>query len=436
MQRIAWWAYQLVLGGLMLVAGPLVVLRRRQHYWPTLLPRLGFGEQPEAASGRPLWIHAVSVGEVGVAATLAQALPADLPLLVTTVTPTGQAQARKLFTGDRARRQATVAYLPFDLGFAVGRFFTRHRPRGLILIEGDYWPLVLEGARRRRLPVAVANGRVGARAAARQKRLASLCRRVFFAPVQLFGVQTERDRQRLIASGAPGERLQVTGNLKFDSPLPEPKAELEAMLTAVAAGRAVMVAGSTMPGEDAIVVDAFNTVAAERALLILAPRHPERAAAVLQQARQRGLRSALRSALPSEPMTTPPTDPEAHGPLQVIILDTLGELASLYRLADIAFIGGTLVPTGGHNPLEPAHFAKPIVVGPAMDNFRDMAEQFDDADAWRRAADGDDLARIITEWLDDPDAAQDIGRRAQQLLVTNRGAVDRTLRLIRPLFDL
>jgi 3-deoxy-D-manno-octulosonic-acid transferase len=270
--------------------------------------------------------------------------------------------------------------------------------------------------------------------------LAGLCRRVFFAPVQRFGVQTERDRQRLIASGAPGERLQVTGNLKFDSPLPEPKAALEAMLTTVATGRAVMVAGSTMPGEDAIIIDAFTAVAVERALLILAPRHPERAAAVLQQVRQRGLRCALRSTLPAEPTattTTPKTtEPEDLTSLEVIVLDTLGELASLYRLADIAFIGGTLVPTGGHNPLEPAHFAKPIVVGPAMDNFRDMAEQFDDADAWRRAADGDELARIITDWLDDPATARDFGQRAQQLLVANRGAVDRTLRWIRPLFDL
>lgn len=427
MQRIAWWLYQLVLGSLMLLLGPWVILRRRQHYWPTLLPRLGLGRQPPTSPQRPLWIHAVSVGEVGVAATLARALPPDLPLLVTTVTPTGQAQARKIFSGENARHRASVAYLPFDLGFAVGRFYRRHRPRGLVLIEGDYWPLVLEGARRRQLPVVVVNGRVGARAAARQRRLASFCRRVFFAPVRLFAVQTARDEQRLIASGAPEQRLHVTGNLKFDSARPQPKPELEAILTRLAAGRPMVLAGSTMAGEEAIVVDAFQASGAERAWLVLAPRHPERAPEVLQQVRRRGLQCLLRSELSSQGEPPPP---------QVVVLDTLGELAALYRLADIAFIGGTLVPTGGHNPLEPAHFAKPIVVGPAMDNFRDMAEQFDEADAWKRAADGAELAEILGHWLEHPDAAMEVGRRGHELLVANRGAVDRTWRLIRPVLDL
>lgn len=428
-RRIAWWGYQSLIGGTMLLAGPVLLARRRQHYWPTLTHRLGFGAQPATSGDRPLWIHAVSVGEVGVAATLAQALPASLPLLVTTVTPTGQAHAHKLFGASGSVQQpSTVTYLPFDLGYPIDRFFRRYSPQGLVLIEGDYWPLVLDFARRRRLPVAVVNGRVGAKAASRQRRIASICRHIFFQPVHLVAAQTERDRQRLLSSGAPDVRLHVTGNLKFDSPPPERKRDLEAKLTAMAADRPILVAGSTMHGEESAFLDAFDVLPSERALLILAPRHPERAAEVLQLARQRGRRTILRSTV--EDMV-----PEAMAP-EVIVLDTLGELASLYRLAEIAFIGGTLVPTGGHNPLEPAHFAKPIVVGPSMDNFRAMAEQFDEANAWRRAADPEELAHILIDWLENPDDAQQVGQRAAQLLRDNRGATERTLELIGPLFDL
>lgn len=431
-KRVALWGYQPLLGVAMAAAGPVFLARRGDHYRPTLKHRLGFGELPPSPGDRPLWIHAVSVGEVGVAATLAQALPETLPLLITTVTPTGQAQARKVFVNSGAVRQpATVAYLPFDLGYAVERFYRHFNPRGLVLTEGDYWPRVLDAAQRRQLPVAVVNARVGARAFSRQRPFAAICRSLFYEPVHLFAAQTEDDRDRLLGAGAAAERLHVAGNLKFDSTPPPGKPELEAQLTELAAGRPVLVAGSTMDGEETAVLDAFDGLDAGSALLILAPRHPERSADVLRLAQGRRRRSVLRSGLSSAAGSASDVSPP-----DIIVLDTLGELAALYRLASVAFIGGTLVPTGGHNPLEPAHFAKPIVVGPSMDNFRHMAQRFDEAGAWRRAADPKELAAVFAECLRRPQEAEAMGQRAAQLLRDNRGATQRTVELLRPVFGL
>ena len=194
-KRLGLWGYQGLLGGALLVAGPVLLMRRRSHYGQTLKPRLGLQPLqalPTRQAEGPLWIHAVSVGEVMVAATLAKAIPEHVPLLVTTVTPTGQAQARKIFGAPDALRPATVDYLPVDLGPLVERFFRHYQPRGLVLVEGDYWPRVLDAAQRRHLPVAVVNGRVGARAHRRQQKLAGACRTLFFEPVARIAAQTDR----------------------------------------------------------------------------------------------------------------------------------------------------------------------------------------------------------------------------------------------------
>jgi 3-deoxy-D-manno-octulosonic-acid transferase len=415
MRSLFWGLYQLATGAALLTAGPFLLARRGAHYLPTLSGRLG------RAAGAPrvhggLWLHAVSVGEAGVAATLARALPPDLPLLVSTVTPTGQARARTLFP------TADVAYLPFDLGFAVRRFYDRFAPRALVLVEGDYWPLVLREAHRRGLPVAVVNGRVGDRSFARLRRLRPLLGPLFSA-VDRFGVQTAEDRNRLVALGIPPEKVTVTGNLKYESPEPPSKPELEETVRALAAGRPVLLAGSTMGGEEEQVLAAHAAAGGgARALLVLAPRHPERWNEVDALLRSRGLAVIRRSALPPAPSTP-----------DILLLDSLGELASLYRLATAAFIGGTLVPTGGHNPLEAARFGVPVAVGPSMHNFREMAEQFDRAQAWRRAVDASALGKIWKEWLDDPAAAREQGARAAHLVEENRGSLERTLEMLRPL---
>jgi 3-deoxy-D-manno-octulosonic-acid transferase len=413
MRTVLWGLYQLATGAALAVAGPFLLARRGRHYLPTLPGRLGRTPESPARQGA-LWLHAVSVGEAGVAATLARALPPEVPLLVTTVTPTGQERARAAF-----KDRAEVAYLPFDLGFAIRRFFQRYEPRALVLVEGDYWPLLLREARRRGIPVAVVNGRVGDRSFGRMRRLRSVLGPLF-SSVGRFGVQSVQDRDRLAELGIEPGRITVTGNLKYESPEPPRKPELEAALERLAGGRPILLAGSTMAGEEEAVLDACREIGADRALLILAPRHPERWNEVDALLHSRGTGFVRRTALPES------------GRPDAILLDSLGDLAGLYRLAGAAFIGGTLVPTGGHNPLEAARFGVPVAVGPSMHNFREMAEAFDRASAWRRVADARELAAAWREWLDDPEAAQAVGGRALRLVEENRGALARTVEMLAP----
>ncbi|MEO7793200.1 MAG: glycosyltransferase N-terminal domain-containing protein, partial [Thermoanaerobaculia bacterium] len=212
-----WWIYQFLAALALLAAGPWLLLLRRRHYLPTLRGRLGGGQKGGggASSGRrtgELWIHAVSVGEAVAAGTLAARLPSDLQVLITTITPTGQRQAEAVAArlGDRV----AVAYLPFELGFAIRRFFGRFSPSALVLVEGDFWPLLLRAVRRRALPSAVVNGRVSDRSFPRLLRFRRFAGPLFFAPIDRFGVQTAVDAERLIALGVPGARITVTGNLK------------------------------------------------------------------------------------------------------------------------------------------------------------------------------------------------------------------------------
>ncbi len=395
MSTLLWLVYEVGLGLALLTAGPFLLARRGRHYLPTLAGRLGGagsgGEFGAGATTGGLWLHAVSVGEVGVAATLVRALPPELPLLITTVTPTGQALARKAFAG-----RARVAYLPFDLRPAVARFWRRFTPAALVLVEGDYWPLL----------------------------------RFLFSGIERFGVQSAEDRGRLQALGVDPARLTVTGNLKFETPEPRANPDLAAALDRLAGGRPVVIAGSTMPGEDEQVLEAFAALGGgRRALLVMAPRHPERWDDVERLLAASGLTAVRRSRLPAS---------VAGGPVagvspDVLLLDSMGELASLFRQAAAAFIGGTLVGTGGHNPLEAARYGIPIAVGPSMQNFRDMAARFDAAGAWRRVANGAELGRVWGEWLADPTAARAQGERAAALVLENRGALARTLEMLAPI---
>lgn len=444
MRSPKWWFYQVGMGLALLLAGPILLIRRGAHYRPTLAGRLGRGLplQPSPPAPLPkgeggtarsptaggLWLHAVSVGEVGVAATLARDLPADLALTVTTITPTGQERARAAFAG-----RATVGFLPFDLGFAIRRFFDHAFPAGppnaLVLVEGDYWPLLLAEAKRRGIAVLVANGRVGDKGFGRMKKLGPLPRRLLGA-VDRFGVQAEIDRERLVALGVPPERISVTGNLKYDTPEPALAPELSATISGLAAGRSILIAGSTMAGEEEALLTATAGLEA-RALLILAPRHPERWGEVAALLDRSG-RTYLRRSAPESAVSA--SAPAREKPA-VLLLDSLGELAGLYRMASGAFIGGTLVPTGGHNPLEAARFGVPVAVGPSMHNFADMARRFDSSAAWRRVADAADLGAAFRSWLDSPATARDLGRSGAALVEENRGAVARTIELIRPLLQ-
>lgn len=414
-----WILYQVALASVLLIAAPYFLLTRGRHYLPTLPGRLGL-RYPESGPGG-VWLHAVSVGEVGVAAILARALPPEVPLLVTTVTPTGQARARAVL-GNRA----TVAYLPFDLGTIVGRFLRHFQPRAVVLCEGDLWPLVLRAVKQRGLPVVVINGRISDRGFRRLRRLGRL-RRALLSPVDHFAVQSRDDARRLQSLGIDERHVSVTGNLKFEAAPTSIDESLKQAVQHLASGRPILVAGSTMEGEEETVLEAYATLGGEaRALLVLAPRHPERWPQVSALLRSRGLVWIPRSTLSTI---------TSH-PVGVILLDSLGELAGLYELATAAFIGGTLVPTGGHNPLEAATWAIPIAVGPFMDNFRDIAERFDEASAWKRVLDSGELASSWARWIEDPSAAQALGRRGKELLDANRGALQRTLTLLETMLPL
>jgi len=411
-----WPLYQIVVALAAAAVAPIALLARRGRYRATLAGRLGRyrGEAVRDA----LWIHAVSVGEVGVAATLVRALPPELPLVVTTITPTGQERAQALFAG-----RAAVAYFPLELGFAIERFLDRFAPRALVLCEGDYWPLVLHRARLRGIPIAVVNGRLSDRSFPRLRRLRGPVRRLLLDPIERFGVQTAADRDRLLALGASEARVQVTGNLKFETPAPPARPELDALVGRLAAGRPVLVAGSTMAGEEEAVLDAFASAGGgARALLVLAPRHPERFDEVAERIARRHPDAVRRSAGPS-----------AGGRPDVLLLDSLGELAALYRLASGAFVGGTLAPIGGHNPIEPARFGVPVAAGPSMENFREIADRFDADGAWRRVADARELGAAFAAWLDAPESARELGVRGARLVEANRGALGRTLELLAPI---
>jgi 3-deoxy-D-manno-octulosonic-acid transferase len=410
-----WLLYQLATTVALILAAPFLLLGRGGHYLPTVRGRLGLA-QPPPPGERPLWIHAVSVGEVAVADTLIQGLPDDLPLLVTTVTPTGQARALHRLGG-----RAAVTYLPFELGPVVRRLFDRYQPRGLVLIEGDLWPLVLRETKRRRLPVMVVNGRVGETSYRRMGRLRRLLGPLL-GPVECFAVQSAGDRRRLEDLGVEPARIVETGSLKFDTPPPPPAAEAESLVRRLADGRPVLLAGSTMAGEEeAALAGLAGAGGADAALLVIAPRHPERWDEVARLLAERGLATARRS------------DDAAAGRPAVLLLDSLGELAGLYRLAAGAFIGGTLVPTGGHNPLEPARFGVPVAVGPSMENFADIAARFDADEAWARVADGAGLGEVWRRWLAAPAEASALGERGRRLVEANRGALNRTLELLAPL---
>lgn len=424
-----WFLYQLAMAAGLGVAAPVLLARRGRHYLPTLPARLG--RLPEARGTRPLWLHAASVGEAGVAATLARALPPNLDLVVTTVTPTGQAAAERLFEPLTAGgRSVVVTYLPFDLGLLVGRFLDRYAPRALVLFESELWPLLLRDCRRRSIPVAVLNARISDRSYGRMKRVGRLYRRFLLDPLGRLGAQSPQDEERLLSLGAWPARTSLTGNLKFDTPEPVPVAGLEQALRDLAADRPILVAGSTMPGEEPIVLDAFKRLDRE-ALLVLAPRHPERFDEVWREVEERSLPGMRRSGIAAAGDAGPPTSLPG-----IVLLDSLGELASIYRLASAAFIGGTLVPTGGHNPIEAARFGVPVIVGPSMENFRRIARDLEAADGLTLAPDGEALTEAWRRLLDRPDEAAEQGRRGLAIVDRNRGAVERSVELLSELVDL
>jgi 3-deoxy-D-manno-octulosonic-acid transferase len=399
-------------------------------YREGLAERLGRVPSRLRRGTRPvIWIHAVSVGEVLTVIRLVGELDrafSGYRVLISTTTRTGQELARQRFGADR------VFYCPLDLPWAVQAYLNALEPRLLILAETEFWPNLLHGCFRRAIPVAVVNARISDRSWPRYQRMRRLWRPILGRLSRVMA-QTDVDAERLRAIGCQPQRVTVSGNLKFDVRAAQ-QAEATRLLQALAPGLRFVVAGSTLEGEEAELLAAWPRLlqADPRLVMVLAPRHPERFAAVSALLDRSGVawvrRSDWQPQLPSDSVIT------LHplNPGQVVLLDTIGELASVYSLAAVAFVGGSLDPGWGHNPLEPAQFAVPIVVGPYYPNFRAITEDLRAFQALRIAP-KEELARVLIDLLLDPVAAEAMGERALQVFQQQAGATNRCVKAIQEL---
>lgn len=408
MYRTYTWAVRLGL----IVLSPYFLLRSRR-YWPTLADRFGYLKLPQIH--KTIWIHAVSVGEVKSMENLISRLRQEFPgrpIAVSTTTPTGQQLAR-----DRRDIVDYSFFFPLDTPGALNRTLDRVRPHLVIIAETEIWPNFLRLCRERRIPVMMINGRISDKSFPRYQRVRHWLRPVL-ANYTVMGMQSEMDRRRAELIGADPKNVQVFGNLKFDvkasSRLLDPR--LESWLRICGE---LLIAASTMPGEDELVLNAFQALRATRSelKLLIAPRNPDRAAAIAQMVRKRGLGVTRRS--------------ELAGSTDVIILDTIGELASCFQFASVVFMGGSLVQRGGHNILEPARFSKPVIFGPHMENFRDIARLFLQSNAAVQIPSAEALAPACEKILADSELAQTLGNNAHEVVMRNTGATDRVVGYIR-----
>ncbi|PSH04284.1 MAG: 3-deoxy-D-manno-octulosonic acid transferase [Acidobacteria bacterium] len=379
--------------------------------------------QDDPAARLPVaWIHAVSVGEVlAIAPLVAQLREQSFRVVVSTTTHTGQRLARDKFDA------ANVFYFPLDFAHCIRPYFRALSPALVILAETEFWPNFLRLAGASGAHLAIVNARISDRSFPRYLRFRGLLGRVL-SPVELFLAQSEGDAERLRALGAAPERIEVSGNLKFDVAPPVESATVAQLGRQLwVSGAPIVVAGSTVEGEEDYVLAAFRMLLAKypAASLVLAPRHRERFEDVAQLLTSRGIRFVRRSA---------PDAAEQDLRGVVLLLDTLGELAAIYRYADVAFVGGSLVPRGGHNILEPAFFARAIVTGPHTENFRDILACFESRKAVVRCT-AENLGDTFLRLLGEADERDALGKRAQQVLLEQRGAtarsVARVLELVR-----
>ncbi len=402
---------------------PLVALRLwlRGRKAPAYRQRIG----ERFALGLPvmqqggIWVHAVSVGESIAAAPMIRALLARYPQLaitVTCMTPTGSERIKALFANEPRIQHC---YLPYDLPWAAGRFLDHVRPVIGVIMETELWPNHIHQCTKRTIPVVLANGRLSERSARGYARFAKLTRPML-CEMSLLAVQTETEAQRFRELGARPECVTVTGSIKFDLTI-DPQLLTNATQLREqwqATGRPVWIAASTHAGEDESIFSAHRQLLASHpeALLILVPRHLERFNSMYELAVQQGLSTVRRS-------TAQPVTPET----QVLLGDTMGELLFLYALADVAFVGGSLVPNGGHNLLEPAALAKPVLSGPHLFNFLEIAAMLRNAGALTEITDARTLAAAVQRLLDQPPLAREMAEAGLRVMKANQGALQRLL---------
>ena len=402
---------------------PLVAIRLwlRARKAPAYARRIGerFAINLPALQPGGIWVHAVSVGESIAAAPMIRALLErypQLPITVTCMTPTGSERIKALFA-DQPRVQH--CYLPYDLPWAAARFLDRVKPKLGVIMETELWPNHIHQCAKRGIPVALANARLSARSAKGYARFPGLTRPMF-EEMSLIAVQTEAEAERFRQLGARPECIEVTGSIKFDLSI-DPQLLINASTLRKqwqAQVRPVWIAASTHEGEDEIVLAAHRQLLARypSALLILVPRHPERFNSVFELCQREGLTTVRRSS--GEPVTTG---------TQVLLGDTMGELLFLYALADSAFVGGSLVPNGGHNLLEPAALAKPVLSGPHLFNFLEIAAKLRDAGALEEVDDAQGLAVAVQRLFELPQDAQRMSDAGLQVMQANQGALQRLL---------
>ena len=377
-----------------------------------------FGRFPRQLE-RSLWIHAVSVGEVQAAERLVRALLKDYPewpVVVTTTTPTGSRQVEKLF-GDTVHH----GYFPYDVPVALRRFMARARPRLLILIETELWPNLMAECATRGIPTILANARLSERSARAYARFGGFSRDLF-AAVGLIAAQAPADAERFLGLGVARNRVRVTGSIKFDIRLPASMMEEADVLRRQWMGRDVWVAASTHEGEDEWVLEAHRRVLEQvpGALLVLVPRHPERFERVSTLSERLGfatVRRSQRRPVPAE--------------VTVFVGDTMGELPMFLGAAEAAFVGGSLVPTGGHNVLEPAALGIPVVFGPHMFNFSTISRMLLSQGGAVQISDAAELPGVIVRWLSDSSERTRVGEAGRRVIEENRGALERLYALVR-----
>ena len=411
--------YTAALGALVAGYAPVAVSRRLTRGVPiNLRARLGYGAGP-AHRGRAGWVHAVSVGEALAARPLVEGLRErhpGLPLVVSTVTETGARVVRERYDGIAEHR-----YFPLDFPGAVRRTVRAIDPAFLVCMETELWPNLLRALRLRGVPVMVANGRLSDRSFRRYRRVRRFMRPML-AGVTVFAMQSDEDARRIIAIGAPPARVVVTGNVKHDA-LPDTTgaAELWRSLLGLDRGQPTWVAGSTHRGEEEAVLEAHALAASDvRDLaLVIAPRHPERVPEVVALIQARGLSAVKRSELPA-----------ARRRGAVVVLDTVGELARLYAVADVVFVGGSLVTAGGHNMLEAALQRKPALFGPYTSNFREAAALLTSCGAGRVVKDAVELTQGLRMLLLDPALRATLGDAGYEAAASRHGAVRETLDLL------
>lgn len=394
--------------------------RKQPGYLQRISERFGYYAKASLSpSIRPLWIHAVSVGECEAVFPLVKRLlsHADCPpLLMTCTTPTGSQRIQEVL-GSRVLH----VYLPYDLPVAVAGFLRHFNPRAGVIVETEIWPNLFYGCKQKEIPLAIINGRLSLNSLKGYQRLGRVMHDIL-AAVRILATQTQEDADRYLAAGAPPERLRVAGNIKFDIAFDEAMEEEALHLRAALFGqRPVWIAGSTHPGEEAILLEAHRAIRVQHpeAVLVLAPRHPERAQEVVSLIAQQGESVTLRS----EGTPLKATD-------SVFLIDGVGELKRFYGAADVAFLGGSLIPHGGQNPLEAQIAGRPVLFGPFMMNFKSIARTILEEQTGREVSDAQELATQVLMLLDHPADARAMGERGRAFVKANQGALDRIESLI------